>query len=189
MILKLNDAIPQIEGTPDECAEVIRQLNGGSVTVHLKLPRTNDDTKKHASVSIAPSPTTTGCAQSDPVPANVPAPTGRTPKIPHEEDEWIIEQRHGNSTVEQIRRALIEKGYADITKNDVNNRITQLRNKIDDTRPRREPFDADTFIKEQRAQNTTPIEIGIVLTRRTGAPWSTEKVMERIREMDAMPVS
>lgn len=187
MILRLNDAIPSIEGTPDECAEVIRQLNGGCITVTIAL--TNIDklvvsTNEPVDANMA---TYNNVMQDKPEPK--PATShDRIPKIPHSEDEWIATQLNDGKKVKEIYALLQDRGYDNITKTDVNNRCNSItktpREAIQKTIPK---FDPDEYIREQRKRFVLPMETAMSLTRKTGDPWSTERVMAKISEMEVRP--
>jgi hypothetical protein len=196
MILRLNDAIPSIEGTPDECAEVIRQLNGGCITVTIALTAIDKlivSTNESFDANMA-TYNNVRRDKTEPMPTTLQELTGnarivaasRLPKIPHSEDAWIKTRMDEGKKPKEIHALMIDRGYTDITKTDVNNRCNYIIAHQGRT-PAPPKFDPDEYIKEQRKRFVLPMEIAMSLTRKTGDPWSTDRVMTRISEMEVRP--
>jgi hypothetical protein len=207
MILKFDNGngMPVVVGAPWELAEVIKALNGGSLIVNI-VPDTPAQVPtrwmpiEKTPVEVPDEPSAIMGAAVDHMNEHTPNKRGRKPtKLPHSEDGWLVKARQDGLRVTQIVEALHEKGYPDVVKNDVNNRLMKLKWKIQKTRVMTiEPVvtspefvpkskttseEADQTIKTMTKMNALPIEIAEVLCRKTNDTWTSQMVVDRLQAM------
>jgi hypothetical protein len=187
MILKFANQVPEFIGTPTELAEVIKILNGGVLHVTITPTSPASDVKTEITPQV-PEPKVFPSGILPPHPTT--HKRGRVPKIPHSEDEWILEQRADDVSYGRIATQLNKRGIK-CSDGDVANRcysLTHVSTTKTETAPNNANDTTDDMIRDMTTKNILPIEIAMTLSRKTKEPWSSDKVVERQKAI-AMQIS